>query len=330
MEFSRRAVNVERLLAAAALAAALGAAWAESGSGLAARVRDGRPWPLWIEARERGRATPPTFHFAVYDPVARRLSVVHVPGELKLEARRTLERAYLDALKASADPDAAARAAEDLAEGRLRELSPEPVPPASTRVVVEIAPLAAEDEPALSAALALKERGRRPRAWLALAREAVRGLRRRDPAALDSFFFALELRRAPLENLEPARLPEDAQAPPLLGKILRAEPREADARATTVEVLNGAGASGLATRAKKMLRLKGVDVQTTGGAAPRARTLVYDRTGDFQRARGVVAALGCPTARAFTRVDLARAVDASVELGEDCAGAFGTGESREP
>jgi hypothetical protein len=330
MEFDRRAVNVERALAVFLLAAAGGAAWAESRSTLAARVRDGKPWLAWVEARETGRAEPPSFHLAVYDPTGRRLSVLHVPGEEKLDKKRTLERAYLEALKTSEEPDVAARAAEDLAEARLRELSPEPIPEVSTRLLVEVAPPDAEDEPAVSAALALKARGRSPRAWLALARRAVRAARAGDRAAFDPLLFALELRKTPLENVAPARLPDDVQAPGLLGRILRQDPADADARATTAEVLNGAGAPGLATRAAKMLRLRGVDVLTTGSARPRERTLVYDRVGDYGRAAKALAALGCPTARAVTRVDPSRVVDVTVELGGDCAASFGTGESREP
>ncbi|MFI5345411.1 MAG: LytR C-terminal domain-containing protein [Elusimicrobiota bacterium] len=330
MEFPRRAVAVERVLAVVLLTAALGAAWAESGSTLAARVRDGQPWPAWVEARTRGNAALPSFHLAVYDPAARRLSILHVPGETKLDKKRSLERAYQEALKISENPDDAARAAEDLAEARLRELSPEPIPSVSTRLLVEVAPPEAEDEPAVAAALALKARGRSPRAWLGLARRAWRGLRAGDRSAFDPLLFALELRKAPLENFEPARLPDEAQAPGLLGRILRADSPDGDPRATTAEVLNGAGAPGLATRAAKMLRLKGVDVLTTGSARPRTRTLVYDRVGDYRRAAKALSALGCPTARALTRVDPSRVVDVTVEIGGDCAGAFGTGESREP
>ena len=193
-----------------------------------------------------------------------------------------------------------------------------------------VPPGESEDEPALAAARALKARNRRPRAWLALARGAWRGLRGGDRTALDPLLFALELRRTPFEGIAPARLPDDALAPALLGRLLRTEAPDADAHATTAEVLNGAGAPGLATRAAKMLRLKGVDVLTTGGTRPRERTLVYDRVGEFRRAAAALAALGCPTARALTRVDPSRVVDVSVELGADCAGAFGPGESREP
>jgi len=332
MELPRRALILERLLAAALLALALGAAWAESGSTLAARVREGRPWLAWVEARERGRAAVPALELAVYDPVQRRLRLIQVPGELKLEpkGRRTLERAYLEALKQTEDPDAAARAAEDLAEARLRELSPEPIPAVSARLVIDLAPLEPDDEPSLEAARELKARGRRLRAWLSLARRAARGLSSRDRTGLDALLFELELRRVPLERLEPARLPPEDLAPDFLGRVLAAETPPENARQATAEVLNGTGLPGLASRAAKVLRSKGVDVLTPASAPPRARTLVYDRIGDFARADKARAALGCPDARTVTRVDPSRAVDVSVELGLDCASNFGTGESREP
>ena len=332
MEYSRRALIVERLLAVALLAAALGAAWAESGSTLAARVREGRPWLAWLEARERGHAAPPSLQLAVYDPVARRLRLIHVPGELKLEpkGRRTLERAYLEALKQTEDPEAAARAAEDLAEVRLRELSPEPIPAISARLVVEIPPLAPEDEASLEAARELKARGRRFRTWFALARRAGRGFLNKHPE-LDPLLFALELRRVPVERIEPARLPTDDLAAGFLGRALAAEERPEDGRAATVEVLNGAGVPGLASRAAKVLRLRGVDVfPTTGSTNSRARTLVYDRVGDFARAEKTRVALGCPSARTVTRLDPSRAVDVSIALGADCAATFGPGEGRKP
>jgi hypothetical protein len=58
--------------------------------------------------------------------------------------------------------------------------------------------------------------------------------------------------------------------------------------------------------------------------------LVYDRVGDFARAEKARSALGCPGARAVTRLDPSRAVDVSIALGDDCAGTFGTGGGREP
>ena len=86
----------------------------------------------------------------------------------------------------------------------------------------------------------------------------------------------------------------------------------------------------LASRAVKMLRFKGVDVLSTATEGGRERTLVYDRVGDFRRAAETLRSLGCPSARAVTRVDPSRVVDVSISLGADCAGAFGPGASREP
>ena len=298
---------VERVLAALALALALGAAWAESGSELAARIRDARPWAAWLEAREPVITAVPSFHLAVYDPARRRLSVLHLPGSLRLEGRRTLERVYLDALKASGSLDDAARAAEDLAAKRLAELSPEPLPAPSARLQVRLAPLAAQDEPSVEASRALKARARSPRAWLSLLR-----------GPLDSLLLAVELRRVPVESLRPAVLPEDAAAVELLGSILSGEDPPPGGKATTAEVLNATDEPGLASRASKMLRLKGVDVMAMGRARMRARTLVYDRAGDFGRAAEARAALPCPSARVVTRLDPSRAVDVSVELGDDC------------
>lgn len=320
---------VERGLAALALAAALGAAWAEGRSTLAPRVRDGRPWLAWVEARQAG-ATVPDFSLAVYDASARRLALLHVPGATKLEGRRTLERAYAEAFAASGGRAAAARAAEDLAEEKLKALSPEPIPPSSARLRADLPPLAEEDEPAVETALALKASARSPRAWARLLRGAASALRASDANGLDALLFALELRRVPREGLAPARLPEDAQAPDFLGRLLASAPPPEDGKPAAIEVLNGTDSPGLASRAAKMLRWRGVDVLATGTAAARARTLVYDRSGDFRKAARALAALGCPSARAVTRVDPSRAVDVTVALGADCAAAFGTGGGREP
>jgi hypothetical protein len=330
MEFPRRAVTAERALALAALAAAFGAAWAEGGAPLARARREHRPWLAWVETRAPGDDGAPALCLAAYDPDARRLRLLHVPGDAKLADRLTVARAYAAALKADGDPAGAARAAEDLAEKRLRELSPEAVPAVSGRLAEETPALDEDDEPAAEAAVALKASARSPRAWARRLRAAWAGLRSGDRAALDPLLFAFELRGLPRENIEAARLPDDAAAPALLGRLFASEPPPGDGRATTAEVLNGTSAAGLASRAAKMLRLKGVDVLGIGAARARARTLVYDRVGDFRRAALVRAGLDCPTARAVTRVDAARAVDVSVVLGADCVGASSGEDARRP
>ncbi|MDE2490994.1 MAG: hypothetical protein KGM24_09100, partial [Elusimicrobia bacterium] len=203
MELAGRALRLERALAALLAAAVLAAAWAQAGSPLAERIRSGRPWLAWVAAREPGVPVP-TFHLAVYDPARRRLILLHVPGDEKVDGRRTLDETYRRALKGAKDPAAAESAAEDLAQSFLAALSPEPIPEISARLELPIHSLADEDEPALEAVRALKARTRSARAWAAWTAAAARGLLRGDRAALDPLLFALELRRVPADSLEPA------------------------------------------------------------------------------------------------------------------------------
>jgi hypothetical protein len=321
MEFPRAALNVQRALALALLAAVLGVAFVEHASPLARRLRSGAPWPFWLTVREPGRASPPRLHLGVYHPVRRVLILIHIPEATRLQGKLTAARAYLDALRAVDDEAAAARAVEALAQIRIAELSPEPIDWAGAgRLTLELPAGDDEGEPAASAARALKARGRAPRALWPLARRAVTGLLHGDKAAADALLLTLELRRTPLEGLQSALMPEEASAPAFLARAFapRVEPH-GEEKAIVVEVLNGTDIPGLAAQAAKVLRLKEMDAMVMGQTPhPRSRTVVYDRIGDFERAARVRAALGCPTAIATTRIDPLRGVDASVELGEDC------------
>ena len=321
MELPRAALNLQRGLALALLAAVVGVAAVEHSSPFASRLRAGAPWPFWLSVRDPGRTGPPELHLGVYHPVRRVLVLIHVPGTAKLQGKLTAARAYQDALRATDSEAAASRAVEDLASARIAELSLEPVGwEGSGRLGLELAAGGEGAEPAAAAAAALKSRGRSPRELWRLSREAVSGLLNGDKAAADALLLTLELRRTTLEDLQPALLPEDDAAPAFLARALssRTEPR-GEEKAVVVEVLNGTDVPGLAAQAAKVLRLNGVDVMSLGQAPrPRSRTVVYDRIGEFERAARVRAALGCPTAIATTRIDALRGVDASVELGGDC------------
>lgn len=323
MEFPLRALILQRSAAAALLAAALAASWVERASPFAAHARAGRRWPCWVALTDRGSAAIPRLNLAVYDPVARTLSMIHFPEATRLEGRLTVGRAYLDALRASGETEQALRAAEDLAREKTAALATESADWSSAgRIRLDAPARRDEDEPAVDAAFGLKRRLRSPRAWAALARDAFRGLLAGDRSAADLLLFSLELRRLPRKGLRPAWLPGEADAPAFLDRALGGSEPEPDSRAVTVEVLNGTSAAGLATRASKMMRLHGVDVVTSGAASRgRERTVVYDRVGDFARAARVREILGCPSAVAATRLDATRAVDVSVELGRDCADA---------
>lgn len=321
MELPRAALNAQRALALVLLAAVLGVALVERGSPFASRLRSDAPWPFWLTVREPGRAAPPALHLGVYHPLRGVLVLIHLPETTRLQGKLTAARAYLDALRATDDAAAAARALEDLAQVRITELCFEPIRwDGAGRLSLELEPGDDEEELAVSAARALKARGRSPRALWPLARRAVDGLLKGDKAAADALLLTLELRRVPLESLQPALLPDDASAPAFLARAFapRLEPR-GEEKAIVVEVLNGTDVPGLAAQAAKVLRLKEMDAMVMGQTPhPRSRTVIYDRIGDFERAARVRAALGCPTAIAATRIDPLRGVDASVELGGDC------------
>lgn len=322
MEFPKTALNVQRALAALMLILALGAAAVERSSPISARIRESKPWPFWLALHQPGRAAAPALHLGVYDPVRRSCALIRVPETTKLQGKLTAARVYVDALRATDNSDAATRALEDLAEAKISSLSLEPISwQGSGRLTLGLDPDDEdEDEPAVSAIRALKARGRSPKALWALVRRAVSGLARGDAAAADTLILTLELRRTPLESLEPALLPDDASAPSYLARVFaRPAVPPSEEKAIVVEVLNGTSVQGLAGQAMKVLRSRGMDAMVNGQAPrPRLRTVVYDRTGDFDRAARVRTALGCPAAIAATRIDVMRAVDASVELGEDC------------
>lgn len=320
MEFPRAALNVQRGLALAMLAAVLGVAAAERASPFAARLRASEPWPFWLEVREPGSSAAPGFQLGVYHPLRRVLVLIRLPGTARLQGKLTAAGAYRDALRASGDAGSAARAVEDLAQIRLSTISLEPIRwDGAGRLSLELEAVEEIDEPAAAAAAALKARGRSPRAVRRLLRDAAAGFLNRDPSAADALLLTLELRRVPLESLQPAVLPDDAASSAFLARAFapRVEPRSGD-KAIVAEVLNGTDSTGLAAQAAKILRLQGVDVMALGQASPRSRTAVYDRIGEFESAARVRAALGCPTAIAATRIDALRGVDVSVELGGDC------------
>jgi len=154
MEFPRAALNAQRVLTVLLLGASLSVAYVELSSPLSSHIRSGRPWSFWLSARTPGRAAPPALHFGVYDPVRRSLVLIHVPETTKLQGKLTAARAYTDALRATDDERAAARAVEDLAQAKISALSLEPVDWAGAgRLTLELAAGEEEDEePAVTAA----------------------------------------------------------------------------------------------------------------------------------------------------------------------------------
>jgi len=107
--------------------------------------------------------------------------------------------------------------------------------------------------------------------------------------------------------------------------VPRTAPARADSEAAPsgdivqVEVLNGAGVTGLAAEGTRFLRGRGFDVVFQGNHAPTENTRVLDRIGDPEPARRVAAALGLDPENVETVADPTRQLDVTVILGVDHA-----------
>lgn len=90
----------------------------------------------------------------------------------------------------------------------------------------------------------------------------------------------------------------------------------AEGRRVVVEVLNGSGVRGLARRATRVLRGRGIDVVDYGNAAePAESTVVILQRGERSAAERVVRVLGLGAIREGG--DTLRRVDVTVVLGSD-------------
>lgn len=86
-----------------------------------------------------------------------------------------------------------------------------------------------------------------------------------------------------------------------------------------VEVLNGCGVPGLATRFTNTLRRNGFDVISSGNFEnfDVRKTMVIDRTGNLENARRVAAALGVSPDLIIQEISPAFYLDATVVIGSD-------------
>ncbi len=107
-----------------------------------------------------------------------------------------------------------------------------------------------------------------------------------------------------------------AAAGALPGADSAAVPAAYDGTGIRVEVLNGSGRPGLAREATEHLRAAGFDVVYFGNATvPRGISLVLDRGGRADAARGAAAVLGIAAVRG--EPDAGRYVDVTVILAKD-------------
>ena len=99
--------------------------------------------------------------------------------------------------------------------------------------------------------------------------------------------------------------------------LIEAAARAPLERRIRVEILNGGGRSGMARAATDELRAVGFDVVDMGNATEfdRDSSVVLDRVGDLDAARGVAESLGIRSVE--TQIDSSRLLEVSVLLGAE-------------
>ncbi|MDI6400587.1 LytR C-terminal domain-containing protein [Balneolaceae bacterium ANBcel3] len=99
----------------------------------------------------------------------------------------------------------------------------------------------------------------------------------------------------------------------------RADPDTFLSHVIQVEVLNGCGVPGIATRYTSLLRQNGFDVVSSGNfeTFDIQESLVIDRRGNMENARRVARALGIPEQRIIREISTDFYLDATIVIGAD-------------
>ena len=321
MEFPAKVVILERVLAAAFLAA-LGGLWRlESRSTVAEAVREQRPWLCWLAL-----AAPPAepqLSLAVYQPSRPALGLIHFPQSARLEGRRTLARVYAEALRRAGGFSGAARAEAAAAQEWLSSKVPEARGLEAAFLAEKPRPFQTS-EPPLAAKAWVLEQTQGLGFWKNLARRLTAPRPASSLSRFDELSLALNWHRLSPDQVRAAWLCESGELASLFARLSSARPAPGPARTLTAEVLNASGRKGIASQATKVLRLHGVDVISYGNVAKApeaaAETLIYDRTGRIENAAAVRDMLRCSAAQALTEIDSKRLVDVTVVLAADCQG----------
>lgn len=303
MEFSEKVIRGERILLACFLALLAPILWLENRSPLCAAIRLGQPLVFWLQFDQTG-APEPAYALAVYQPARRVLDLIHVVPQTASRRSR---------------PMTGTDEASLLAEMPLAGIET----PLATLYIPDKGAVGLTADLPLDEKETLVARTQGLRFWKELRGQFLKSVAVRSALPpLDRLILAAELHRLRPEDLRASWLPEsDEDRRTLFGHILTppaplsAEP----VAAITAEVLNGTGRQGVASQAKDVLRLQGVDVVNVGNLPnTNPRTVVYDRTGRVENAQAVRDKLGCPGAQTVTEVSPKKLVEVTVVLGEDC------------
>ncbi|MFA6031184.1 MAG: LytR C-terminal domain-containing protein [Elusimicrobiota bacterium] len=311
-------MNRGLLAALALLVPALAAALLELSSPFCAGLRAGRPSAGFVALRTAGSdpSAPPALYAAVLGPSSRTLDLLELPASTPAPGG-TLASACR-----AAGPRACARAMAGAARGFL-DAQPGWAWRTPPPFLLEIdLPSGAASDP-FGAASRLTSAVSDPLfvARLPLRLRALRAVRREGLGRYDLLRLTLAAARLRPGGVALARLVDPRLAPTLLaGVAARLEGRSLAEATLTVEVLNGSDSGGVALRATKILRWRGIDVVHFGNAPtmePRVRVVV--RSGRSEAAAEVLDALGCPDAEVLTELEPEPRAAVSLVIGQDYA-----------
>lgn len=288
----------------------------------AAALRTSKPVAGLLSLRLPRAQRPPALYAVVYAPAAGTLDLLVLPPSLAVDASSTTLGEVYARAAADGGPESASEA---IARAALAALAGQGAWPGNSsepfRIVLtlpgERIPSPFEVRGALAAAVA------DPLFWLRLPRRLRRmGALRSGLSPYDALLFAWRLSRLRPDGVSLSRPPggKVARLVPELFSSVRspAGERGAGAAAMSAEVINASGAGGVALRATKLLRLRGVDVVHFGNAQvqePTVRIVVH--SGGPDEAGTVLDALGCPEAGTLVELEPDPQATVTVILGRD-------------
>ena len=105
---------------------------------------------------------------------------------------------------------------------------------------------------------------------------------------------------------------------PVVDSSVDSDKRITNEEKIQINILNGCGVNGLASRTNEYLRTYKFDVLEVGNYPENIeKSIIIDRLGDMESAKKVAYAVGIPDSLIFTRIDSSLFIRTSIVLGND-------------
>lgn len=293
----------------------------------ARRIRNGEPLLGMLSLRHRGQpsVTPSVLYLAVAGTRTGSLDIVRIPSGMPVfekrfdgepRNQRTLADVY--AAKNSMVESAITMLQGDASWPENPVAGPEQLRPAALDFQLSFE-LPANTRPGYPREIKhlLRTLQNNPLFWPQCAMASSHFQRH---SVYDRLLLAREFRRIQPQAIRLSELTDPELSNRLLSRIFsRARGHGDTGGSVDIEVLNAAGAVGLALKATRIIRLQGFDVKHFGNARDEKNSRFLDHVGNPAGAEAVAAALGCRDAEVLTSLEANPRAAISVLLGKDYA-----------